>query len=113
MAQLNLTDDQKSILWSPLPTLRVVPGHHTTHPSDSTFTLRPDQLTQYEVWSLAFNDPRRRPEKTPQGQGQVKVKLTRGLSRREGDNVAVQLARYMDDLKFLNGTYGPVWSLMT
>jgi hypothetical protein len=25
-------------------------------------------------------------------------------------NVAVQLARYMDCLRFLNGTYGDVWS---
>ncbi|GIJ87036.1 hypothetical protein Asppvi_005938 [Aspergillus pseudoviridinutans] len=47
MAQLNLPNNQKHILWSPLPTLRVIPGRHTTHPSDSTYTLRPDQLTRW------------------------------------------------------------------
>ncbi|GFF95206.1 hypothetical protein IFM53868_07904 [Aspergillus udagawae] len=47
MALLNLSSDQKHILWSPLPTLRVIPGHHTTHPSDSSYTLRADQLTRW------------------------------------------------------------------
>ncbi|GIK02981.1 hypothetical protein Aspvir_007047 [Aspergillus viridinutans] len=32
---------------------------------------------QYEIWSLAFNDPRRRPKKTSQCQGQSQIQGTR------------------------------------
>jgi hypothetical protein len=44
MSQLLLTSQQKHILWSGLPTLQVIPGRHTTNPSDSPYTLRLDQV---------------------------------------------------------------------
>ncbi|KAF7167503.1 hypothetical protein CNMCM5623_000839 [Aspergillus felis] len=47
MAQLRLSTDQKHILWSPLPTLRVLPNRHTTHSSDSKYTLRLDQISPW------------------------------------------------------------------
>ncbi|GAQ05000.1 hypothetical protein ALT_2321 [Aspergillus lentulus] len=47
MPQLPITTGQKQILWSPLPTLRVFPNRHTTRPSESKYTLREDQVSQW------------------------------------------------------------------
>ncbi|GFF44101.1 hypothetical protein IFM46972_07436 [Aspergillus udagawae] len=52
---------------------------------------------------LAIYPPKANPIMTTDTLGQ-------GLSR---NDVAVRLARYMDDPKLLNGTYGDVWSLTT
>ncbi|KAF7116988.1 hypothetical protein CNMCM5793_005635 [Aspergillus hiratsukae] len=47
MAQLRLTSDQKHVLWSPRPTLRVFPNRHTTRPSESKYTPRQDQTSRW------------------------------------------------------------------
>lgn len=47
MSQLRLTSQQKHVLWSALPTLRLIPGRHTTSPSDSPYKLRQDQVAPW------------------------------------------------------------------